>query len=109
MAAFKARGLSVDAYVLGAAGTSAGAHLDPNLLAVHRQDRAVPLRDALRRTSYVVADKGAPEAVLAGVRLRAVYKLPVEDLAGNIVGLKVRHLAACIIGRDRTSLVAAIT
>src|SRR5919112_529674 len=42
--------LLMNACVLGAARTAAGALLDPNLLALHRQDRAIPLRDSLRRT-----------------------------------------------------------
>ena len=68
----------MDAHVLGAAGTSAGALLDPNLLAVHRQDRKGPVGDALRRTPNVMADKGSPETVLATIRLRAVHQLPLK-------------------------------
>src|SRR5215207_1066470 len=72
-------GLLMYPRVLGAAGTAIGALLDPDLLTLHRQNWTIPMGDALGRTADVVADERAPKAVLAGVRLRAVYELAVEE------------------------------
>jgi hypothetical protein len=45
----------MNARVLGAAGTAAGALLDPNLLAVHGQDRAVEVLAGVLVRQVVVA------------------------------------------------------
>ena len=56
----------MNACVLGAAGTSADALVDPNLLAVHRQDRAVEvLAGDLVRQVVVAGPVSGTQAYIA--------------------------------------------